>query len=333
MSQPSRRRVRPGFTLVELLTVMGIIVVLIGILLPVIAAVRRSAYGTDSQAAVLNLGQAIERYRQDFNAFPGIYSNDQIAARVILPAAGANPVTPTENMVLSLLGGLEPGATPPGSIALDFTKIGGGPMSMNPIITARKRYPSYVDAVPGTTIQSMPWQPTMGGPVGVIKSDVHGYDSRDTMIPEFIDRFPDPLPIIYLRANVGRPNPPTATNTTAALNNTAPYNYSGLLAYVRVSANGTRVDFPSSSEDLNNNTVLDSDEDLDGNGALTPDFPDPGSNVPLPAAYFRNPQVGVDTNRATWQPRQKDAFIVIGAGPDRKYGTKDDQTNFGSLQQ
>ncbi len=47
--------------------------------------------------------------------------------------------------------------------------------------------------------------------------------------------------------------------------------------------------------------------------------------------YFRNPSVGNDADPMTWQPRQKDSFILIGPGVDRKYGTIDDQTNFGPL--
>jgi hypothetical protein len=36
---------------------------------------------------------------------------------------------------------------------------------------------------------------------------------------------------------------------------------------------------------------------------------------------------------ATGTPRQKDGFILIGAGIDRIYGTIDDDTNFGGVQQ
>jgi hypothetical protein len=39
------------------------------------------------------------------------------------------------------------------------------------------------------------------------------------------------------------------------------------------------------------------------------------------------------TTNATGAPRQKDGFILIGAGIDRIYGTLDDNTNFGPVQQ
>src|SRR3954470_19592285 len=67
--------VREAFTLVELLVVIGIIVVLIGILLPVLGGVRKRAWATSSQASIMKLADAMERYHQDFNAYPGVLSN------------------------------------------------------------------------------------------------------------------------------------------------------------------------------------------------------------------------------------------------------------------
>jgi prepilin-type N-terminal cleavage/methylation domain-containing protein len=63
-------RVRGGFTLVELLVVIGIIVLLIGILLPVISAVRRSAEKNAGRLDLQTIGLALEAYRKDFGDYP-----------------------------------------------------------------------------------------------------------------------------------------------------------------------------------------------------------------------------------------------------------------------
>lgn len=321
---PQRRR---AFTLVELLTVIGIIVLLIGILLPVIASVRRAGWQTDSQAAIVNLSSAIERYQSDFRAYPGPAPNlafngtGAFAGRTeTYDGVFYHRLTTSEFMVLALVGGWEP----VGTGVFQAAQVGSGPMSHNPIASARRRWPPYIDAVPGQNL--LPETPG-GGPTvrwnrrAMTTADGNNYDTYDNpSVPEFIDRFPDAMPILYLRANVGA----TAV-ASESYSPTAPaqYVWNQLYPYIR---DPDASNFPASSEDTNNNNLLDAGEDQNGNGTLDKDFA-------TGQAYFRNPGIGDPGNAATWQPRQKDGFWLIGAGPDRKYGTRDDQTNFGGLNQ
>jgi general secretion pathway protein G len=62
---------RKGFTLVELLVVVAIIVILAGILYPVFAAARRAAYNATCLSNLKQIGLAVQMYAQDYDeAFP-----------------------------------------------------------------------------------------------------------------------------------------------------------------------------------------------------------------------------------------------------------------------
>ncbi len=65
----SRRR-RAGFTLVELLTVIAIIGILAALLLPVLAAVKRSAQKAKAQTEMQALATAIQAYDSAYGRFP-----------------------------------------------------------------------------------------------------------------------------------------------------------------------------------------------------------------------------------------------------------------------
>jgi prepilin-type N-terminal cleavage/methylation domain-containing protein/prepilin-type processing-associated H-X9-DG protein len=60
-----RGLVRRGFTLVELLVVIGILAVLVALLLPALSAARRKAQGAACQSNLRQLGLAIALYTQD----------------------------------------------------------------------------------------------------------------------------------------------------------------------------------------------------------------------------------------------------------------------------
>ena len=73
------RRQRAGFTLVELLVVIAIIGILAGMLLPVLAAVKKKALVTKAKTEIADLVNAINAYDTEYGRFPIIKPERAIA--------------------------------------------------------------------------------------------------------------------------------------------------------------------------------------------------------------------------------------------------------------
>jgi len=346
--QPHRR----GFTLIEILVVIGIIVVLIGILIPVVSKVRKSAQVTTVNAQLKDIEGSIQQYAQDFGgALPGPLAYNQIrmpsgfTMNVDTASAStggfattldATKITMSENLVLALAGGLkyDPTQTPP--IVYDPTLIGGGAMSLNPASPKKGR--SYIDQ------KNLSWR-TVGNAKTGKYEDGAGV-ATDSEIPELLDTFPSPMPILYLRARKGQQPPAgvlpaawTPTNNfivTFDASNAAgdlrvgQYDLSQVIAYTDSTIG------ESKSIDANSYTGTKPPAGQLRHGLATVvlaakmDKADPAYAYPYDAyPYFRDPA----SSDANPQPRAKDSFILISAGLDRVYGTADDITSFGSVTQ
>ena len=321
-----------GFTLVELLVVIGIIVLLVGILLPVVNGARRSAWNAASQAQLTRLVSAITAYEQDFRAYPGPLSDDQIINGKALPtmAGGTgggslSKVTMPENLVLGLVGGLRPGSAT-GVYDPERVRNRMGAMSLNP--AAPKGYRAYIEVstselsfdlaeAAGRRQQSGRFQAEQGGPV-----------ADDSLIPEFVDQFPDRLPVLYLRARKGAPGVISVANAPAVYQ----YDLRHISGYTtpRSGPSGIGGSGPHGLTELGPPQHIQSVA-----APEAPWGPPPNGAPPYRAlTYFMDPQLNPPTPapaNATATPRQKDGYILISAGKDRVYGTNDDITNFGNV--
>lgn len=376
ISSRQTRGVRRAFTLVELLVVIGIITILIGILIPVVGKVRTAARNASTASFISQLSSAIDAYYQDYRSYPGPLSNLEVWNSSSPPAitidtdpqitsqgfatvqptgAGAfrEQITMSENLVLGLLGGLKYQTSPAG-IFYDPRLVGSGANSLNST-GVTKRGKAYIDAT------NLSWRKgdsaaDQGRTTGYYKDDAAS--AMDTLIPEFLDQYNDPMPILYLRAKNGAspvPEPPTGTATD---------NVNGIITFHQTNPNLRNGQYdvhqiagyvlPNASSQFSigeGKRKIDYYQDSAtpiatpakpyhglGGGPNAVRAPDPtavlsprgnGYYYPYNAyPYFRNKSLSTPQ---TPIPHQKDGYILISAGVDRIYGTDDDITNFGTI--
>lgn len=95
---------RPGaFTLIELLVTVGIIVLLIGILIPTLGTVRNAARKTQAQSLATQVVNASQAFQSDKRRMPGYFSPDEMGNRTNAQNFG---FTESENVLLDLVGGI-----------------------------------------------------------------------------------------------------------------------------------------------------------------------------------------------------------------------------------
>lgn len=300
---------KSAFTLVELLVVIFIIALLVGILIPVVGRVRQSAKSAATQQTIATIAGAIDRYYQDFHFYPGPISNAQIYNSNTsnqpsisyggTPALYKSQITMSENLVLGLLGGLVYDSTASPTTVYNPDLIGSGPRNLT--ATNQKNTPAYL---PKSNLSD-----------GMFKDDADSAD--DSIIPEFVDNFNSPMPILYLRSNIGTGG--IAYDSVLTPTPIQQYDLRQIIGYT-----GTDIGVGRSPKQPNvvNLKVhgLSSCNNSRSMDSTNANYYYPYDLYP----YLTNPAIANT-------PRNKDGYILISAGPDRIYGTDDDICNFGSV--
>ncbi len=88
---------RRGFTLIEILVVVGIIALLIGILLPALSKVQEKAKVTQTMGLMQEFSKACDAFQQEFGRYPGLVPEEILA--------NDPQISGTENALLELMGG------------------------------------------------------------------------------------------------------------------------------------------------------------------------------------------------------------------------------------
>ena len=320
--QPARPPYRPrGFTLIELMVVIGIIVLLAAILMPVVSRVRQQSFNTSTQAQMQRILQACEGYYHDFNAYPGPIPNAQLknvtgaSLRITTTGGGTiGPVTSSENLVLGLCGLINPPTTATGAPKYNGTTTVTVLPPTHDVLSLNFLHPAsyhYIDYVPNEL--------STGLSNGQTKNLLYAAGSgaatpADNIIPEFVDRYPDPMPIIYSRANVGNQG-------IASFDDTTQYNWLELSPYgssVLDSRGGGKFQlFTKQNQTTMYSTYTAGTTWADTTAVPFNDFVPPASPGAGSNYLYSNPNIAGSV-------RGKDGFILIDAGIDRTFGTLDD---------
>ncbi|HEX5243384.1 MAG TPA: prepilin-type N-terminal cleavage/methylation domain-containing protein [Tepidisphaeraceae bacterium] len=89
---PTDHRESHGFTLVELLIVIGIIVLLVGILMPVVTGVRKHSQTVKCASNLRQIGQGLEMYNQTVKALPDVATPAGLSQALIDIRAATEPL-------------------------------------------------------------------------------------------------------------------------------------------------------------------------------------------------------------------------------------------------
>jgi prepilin-type N-terminal cleavage/methylation domain-containing protein len=323
--QSVRRPFPPrGFTLIELLVVIGIIVLLAAILMPVVSRVRQQSFNTSTQAQMQRIMQACESYYHDFNAYPGPIANANLnggsAPAPLASNSGSSIsgfVTSSENLVLGLLGFMNPPTTSAlgprynGTSTTTVLPPAHDVLSLNFLHPASYHYIDYVADELTTGITTSGFTRNLPYARGSTSAK-----PTDTIVPEFIDRYPAAMPILYSRANVGNPGIASADDTTQ-------YDWQELAAYgsnLQTSSGGGMWQlFKQQNQTTMFTTFTANTTWADTTAVPFNDFVPPTSGTPSAGSnyLYSNPNIASSV-------RGKDGFILIDAGLDRTYGTLDD---------
>lgn len=326
---PSRRRrsrTESGFSLVELLTVVGIIALLIGILLPTMNASRIEAKRGATRAFLASCERGVEMFNTDFGQYPD--SRRRIDPVIKWPAIdGTTPsdgewLTGAHWLARAMVGhdgqGVDYGGLTLAAQQHEWDRFNVDPSNGRPLGDLKKRRGRYVDkAVYRMDINACPRSsPTAPGP----------RTGRIVLLDTF------EYPVIYYRANARAENGFALDSAVAGSPPPIP---------------GNAGDGPGvyTHEDNAAITGLANDPgwDFANNGATKyHGLGDFGTTV---AASFNPKATPSDSRKGasftgylhnadafrqarTVKPVKETSFVLITAGPDGIYGTPDDVSNF-----
>lgn len=321
----SARNEARGFSLVELLVVIGIISLLIGIALPAFSRAKEQAKITTSTATINTIGTGLDMFRAD-TRLGGEYP-PSIRARIFNPHVDTNVTTTVNGASLAMyalagadLLGSAGIRDANGTDAVGVWNKGRAPWSddLNRLTNGLYRLNGTQPFVARTSFidpskMKFPKQVSNNPPTFEIPAGKGKLSS-----PVFLDSFDQP--ILYYRAAAGRPVPFADEPIGNGVLNGV-YNLDDNAEITGGSAKGVApMDLGAGTKHFanpNNSSRLGDWQKMGMNMTSRPDYK--GSF----GYTIQNPNV-----IATVAPHNAETYILLSAGPDGLFGTEDDIANF-----
>jgi len=282
---------RLAFTLVELMTVLAVITILVALLIPALSMVRRMAKETQQKAQLTTIGLAIAAFRNDYGDYPPSGATDLAN----LDYSGA------QKLAEALLGWDLMGFHPNSAFRSDGEDGSGNeiyPDPFNPnnsthIDNLKERVGPYLEAGTASAFKLEQLFDTVTNlePDTFVICDVFGVRRITTAGGETVKAG---TPILYYRANTASKDHITTTKFNERIYNVFDNRFLVELKTVTI----------------------------DGKAGENHPLGDGSSNY---EAFYDHI---TDTKVAAPWPYRPDSYILITAGADGEYGTKDDICNF-----
>jgi prepilin-type N-terminal cleavage/methylation domain-containing protein len=290
----SQARKKRAFTIIELLTVMSIIVVLIGLMVPALNKVRRYARDVEQMAQFNAIGTAIELFNNEFDGYPPSNAMDPMnqaycgGMKLCEALMGQDLLGFHSNSVFrrdgwdatQTLNLYPPGVTTLGTSAAENNLRA----RKGPFLQAESANAWRMGDIFGTTVT-----PFLG--TTFVLCDVYDRQMKSG------DK--TGMPILYYKADAANTyhDPNRATTMTPVDSKGSIYNYWDNHALVGL-----------------------------GKPWLTSGDPAAAHRMADPQRFYRNTQN--DRITTTQRPFRADTYILISAGWDNEYGTADDICNY-----
>lgn len=297
-------RKKTGFTMVELLVVLGIIALLVGLLLPALSAVKNIAKVTKQKAQFTSIELALTAFKNDYGDYPpSVWSS---------PPNVATDYCGAQKLAEALLGWDLLGFHPKSAWRADGLDATGGSGSYDPAKTRDLNNDSVPDTLDERKGPYLELATTSAFKLG----DVFKPYSTGPLAPNayvICDAFHARKVTLLKGTDPVTGRPMTVTETVGAP-----------VLYYRAKPSEKTINTIYDVFDNNALVLAKQQADNREHPLARPDA-GPLGQYQFFYNYIRNPKI----DARPW-PYRPDSYILISAGPDGFYGTGDDVCNFGN---